>query len=432
MHSKIPPNIWLIMIISYLLPFISGIPALHHYLFIDFIWIIYVVPSFLSSYYGGVRKGIVVWGGLTGTYALWESAEIIWSRHPVWHFYHIVELAIVTFLVAFGTGILADKNFSQNQELQKVKQDQFNFMSVYEQMPDAIFFIGTDGKIMSVNKAAEELYGVTRSEVIGKSFLQFIDPEDQEKTLHIFSDCLKGIPFNGEIASRSVHGQLLYLDTTAISYFVDHKIAGIIGINRDITDRKRIEHSLKESRFKFEQAFHNAANMMFLMEETSDGSIHCIEANKAAQQKLGYTNDEFRLKSVNDIVLKGPVYTSGKPNFSARVEYKTKTGHVIHAERNQRTFEWKGKKLILIEAREVTETSRPLFRDKSDPGVNLRLIMAERGIGVSELAEQTGLSRATISNLRNGKIAKPHSFTARAVADALNVDATEIWNETEN
>ncbi len=63
---------------------------------------------------------------------------------------------------------------------------------------------------------------------------------------------------------------------------------------------------------------------------------------------------------------------------------------------------------------------------KQDPATKLRVLMAERDVNVSELADMTGLSRNTISRLRNGEVNPTHE-TAYRVASALGVRTSSIW-----
>jgi transcriptional regulator with XRE-family HTH domain len=75
-----------------------------------------------------------------------------------------------------------------------------------------------------------------------------------------------------------------------------------------------------------------------------------------------------------------------------------------------------------------SHTKNALFDKIEDRGKKMRMIMVEKDINTSQLAAVTGLSIATISNLRTGKIANPHNATARLIAHALDVDISDIWS----
>lgn len=65
---------------------------------------------------------------------------------------------------------------------------------------------------------------------------------------------------------------------------------------------------------------------------------------------------------------------------------------------------------------------------KKDPATQLRVLMAERDVNVSELADMIGLSRGTISRLRNREVQNPTHETAYCIAHALGVRTSSIWS----
>lgn len=65
--------------------------------------------------------------------------------------------------------------------------------------------------------------------------------------------------------------------------------------------------------------------------------------------------------------------------------------------------------------------------DPADASFKLRLLMLEKRMSVTQLAENTKISLTTISNIRNGKIKKPHRLTAKLIADELGVSMNDLW-----
>lgn len=63
-----------------------------------------------------------------------------------------------------------------------------------------------------------------------------------------------------------------------------------------------------------------------------------------------------------------------------------------------------------------------------DPSYKLRLLMTEKNISVTHLAQTTDISLTTISKIRNGKIKKPQRLTADLIAGELGVVPGEIWS----
>lgn len=60
---------------------------------------------------------------------------------------------------------------------------------------------------------------------------------------------------------------------------------------------------------------------------------------------------------------------------------------------------------------------------------NLMIAMARKSVNFGELADESGVSRQTLSYIKNGKSCK--SGVAGKIAHALGVDVTEIFDVTE-
>lgn len=64
-------------------------------------------------------------------------------------------------------------------------------------------------------------------------------------------------------------------------------------------------------------------------------------------------------------------------------------------------------------------------------GERIREIRKMKGLSILDLKEKTGLSKSTISDLENGK-SSPTAETLQKIANALEVDIREFFNDTNN
>lgn len=64
---------------------------------------------------------------------------------------------------------------------------------------------------------------------------------------------------------------------------------------------------------------------------------------------------------------------------------------------------------------------------QAEPGRKLRVLMSDLDVRVQELSYMSGVSEATITRIRNGRIDRPHIDTAIALCEALGVHLEDVF-----
>ncbi|MDQ1509520.1 MAG: hypothetical protein QOG50_1364, partial [Actinomycetota bacterium] len=103
-------------------------------------------------------------------------------------------------------------------------------------LPDAVVLISSLGELRWANRAAEQLFGVTPADAVGRSILDFVHPDDaQVAALAVTSVQAKEVGTLLEVRVRSTDGwRLVEVRGTSIG-------EDILLSVRDITDRRRWE-----------------------------------------------------------------------------------------------------------------------------------------------------------------------------------------------
>jgi len=134
------------------------------------------------------------------------------------------------------------------------------------------------------NTTAKKIWG----DLIGKT------PKDiakDEETLSLWLNNNSRV-FSGEtIASEAeynINGESRYFYDIIAPVSVDGKIQNILGVNIDITKRKKAEQMLKESEKKFKLLYENAP----LPYQSLDGNGNILDVNKAWLNFFGYAKEE--------------------------------------------------------------------------------------------------------------------------------------------
>jgi len=119
----------------------------------------------------------------------------------------------------------------------------FYFAAIVESSEDAIISKNLDGIIASWNKAAEEMYGYTAAEAIGKSIKIIIPKELQNEEKEILHKLKQGIRIEHFETTRVRKDGKKIVVSLSISPVKDQKgnIIGAAKIARNITEQKRAE-----------------------------------------------------------------------------------------------------------------------------------------------------------------------------------------------
>ncbi|MBS1656366.1 MAG: PAS domain S-box protein, partial [Bacteroidetes bacterium] len=126
----------------------------------------------------------------------------------------------------------------------KLKEKQIEYLaSLVDQTGDAIVSFGRDTLILSWNKGAENMYGFSRDEVVGKSYPKVvrsnITPEEMNRTEKTLLE--KG-SWQGENIHYRKDGTSFYcLASATVVRDKDGAVNECVMIVRDITERKKLE-----------------------------------------------------------------------------------------------------------------------------------------------------------------------------------------------
>lgn len=122
--------------------------------------------------------------------------------------------------------------------------------SLVEQAPDGVFVADLDGFYTDVNSAGCRMLGYSRQELIGKSIVDIILPEDAPRLTLSKTRLLSGQSDVGEWVLRKKDGGRVPVEVSA-RILPDGRWQGLV---RDISERKRLERSLQRSHAELARA----------------------------------------------------------------------------------------------------------------------------------------------------------------------------------
>jgi PAS domain S-box-containing protein len=225
--------------------------------------------------------------------------------------------------------------------------------------PLAICIMDPEGRVTVWNPAAERVFGWTREEVLGR-VLPSVPADKLSEFAALRKRVLNGEALTGvELRRQRKDGTPIDISlSTAPLYDAEGEITGILGIQADITERKRADEELRLKA----QLLDNANDSIFL----HDLEGNFVYVNESACKHRGYTREE--LMALNLRQLDVPEYAqlieprieallrTGESTFES-AHYR-KDGTVLPVDVHVRVIESGGRRLFLSAARDITERKR--------------------------------------------------------------------------
>ncbi len=234
--------------------------------------------------------------------------------------------------------------------------------AIVDSSRDAIIGKSLDGIIACWNKGAEEIYGYTKSEIIGKSISVLVPPEMPDESTNILRKIKLGETIETyETVRQRKDGQYIYvsLKISAI-HDTEGTIIGASTVARDITERKKMEKLLSDSEEQYRLLFETANDGILLIEKNEGKIVHI---NPSVERILGYSARESignKLQDVGLIIDNGDFQITMK-NLNDRgilyysdIAVKTKSGQDIYTD----TYLVDKAKFAQCNIRDVTERKK--------------------------------------------------------------------------
>ncbi len=142
----------------------------------------------------------------------------------------------------------------REQAEQELRESRNRYQALIETTADFIWEMDTSGKYTYCSPQMKGLWGYEPQDMIGKTPFDVMPPQDREQAIESFMSLAKSPrPFTGlEASSYDSQGRLITVEISGVPFFdADGQLLGYRGISRDVTERKRAQEALAESRKKY-------------------------------------------------------------------------------------------------------------------------------------------------------------------------------------
>jgi PAS domain S-box-containing protein len=247
-------------------------------------WVWYVIPLLFTIYVGGRSLPFV----LAAALSILSMVGFFFSPpgvDPHWALSSRLVGIVVLWLVALMI-------WHRKQTVAALAGERLLLRRLIDNLPDLVFVKDSQSRFIVTNTACAQQLGASRpEEVLGKSDADFVTPElaaqyraDEQALMQ------SGQPVHKE--ERTEHktlGEMRWSLTTKIPLKDDAgNVVGLMGIARDITERKQADEALLLSKQRL--ALHVEQTPLAVIQWDSDFKVQ--EWNPAAEKVFGYTQEE--------------------------------------------------------------------------------------------------------------------------------------------
>ena len=162
---------------------------------------------------------------------------------------------------------------------------------------DPLVTISSEGKVMDVNKATEEITGVARDRLIGNDFSDYFTEPAKARAGYekVFSEgSIKDYP----LAIRHITGYVTEVLYNATVYRNEKgEVQGVFAAARDVTDLKKAEEQLRKAQHE---------NLETRIKNKTEALQAEIAQHQRAEEALQRSEQDYKL--MHDTMLQGVVY----------------------------------------------------------------------------------------------------------------------------
>jgi len=230
-------------------------------------------------------------------------------------------------LIGFAQDITERK-----QAEEKLRESEEKYRDLVENINDILYATDEKGIVTYVSPAIEPLSGYAPSEIIGRSFFEFLYREDVPYMMEQFQRDASGDTEPHEYRMVNKSGDVRWVRTSSRPLFRKTRFVGFRGTMTDITDRKQAEEEIKRSYEQLQETLHATVKALASTVEMKDQYTagHQPRATKLAcaiAEEMGLNPEQIEgirmATSIHDIgKIMVPAEILNKPGPLTEIQYE--------------------------------------------------------------------------------------------------------------
>jgi len=181
----------------------------------------------------------------------------------------------------------------QKQMEEVLRQSEEKHRTILENIEEGYYEVDITGNFTFFNDSMCRILGYSQEEMMGMNNRQFTDKENAKKLFKTFNEVYRTGKSTKELDWQIIRkeGTKRFIEVSvSLRKNSSSKPIGFQGIARDITERKKVEESLKKSEEQYRLLADNMTEHIWLMDLYTKKTIY---VSPSVEKMYGYTSDEI-------------------------------------------------------------------------------------------------------------------------------------------
>ena len=252
------------------------------------------------------------------------------------------------------------QSVEQFQLERELERSEATYRSLIDNVSDVIFRLDSSGRITFVSRQVYELLGVPWREALGRNAFDYLAERDHGRVRRAFAASFSGKPVATDLVLARPDGREVVVFISTNPLVEGGEVKGVLGIARDVTEKRRLEEQIRRSEQQYRALTENAYDAIFLVDPET---LMFVDVNPQAERLTGFTRAELLALSATDLRLPGhaddarqrieEVMSAGGQRFQD-TPLRCKDGSEVHVDTAASVYEVEGKRYYQAIVRDMS------------------------------------------------------------------------------
>jgi PAS domain S-box-containing protein len=193
--------------------------------------------------------------------------------------------------------LISEIKVRKNAE-EELRNSETKYRELINSSPDLRYRTDSEGRIVFISPSVRKISGYTVEEVAGMKMEElYVNPEERKNVLTLLQKY--GFVSEYEAQLKRKDGSIWWASTNAHLFKNnDGHILGVEGVTRDVTERKKVEEVLRETKDRLATFMDSATDGFILF----DSDFYHLEMNKAALEITGLKRKDVIGRKLVDVL----------------------------------------------------------------------------------------------------------------------------------